>query len=115
MRIDGIDGFHVEREERSTFASGFTRWIERRSTGSAYPGLIELVGIAARERGLAPDEVALVARMTGTTLEAVIQEYKRDNTTWAQTQAALDQRDLARLDTHLDEIARQGQGPPCIP
>ncbi|MFF3735230.1 hypothetical protein ACFYXM_34435 [Streptomyces sp. NPDC002476] len=76
---------------------------------------IQLVGIAARGRGLAPDEVALVARMTGTTPEAVIREYKRDNTAWAQKQAALDQPDLARLDTHLDEIARQGQDPPCIP
>ncbi|MFE7429087.1 hypothetical protein [Streptomyces sp. NPDC057545] len=115
MRIDGVGGFHVEREERPAFTSGFTRWIEQWSTGPAYPGLIELVGIAARGRGLAPDEVALVARMTGTTPEAVIREYKRDNTAWAQTQAALDQPDLARLDTHLDEIARQGQDPPCIP
>ncbi|MFF9077927.1 hypothetical protein ACF1BP_35890 [Streptomyces sp. NPDC014735] len=45
--------------------------------------------------------------MTSTTPEAVIREYQRDNTAWAAEQFALDQPDLARLDRHLDEIARQ--------
>ncbi|MEU4507772.1 hypothetical protein, partial [Streptomyces sp. NPDC024089] len=107
MKIDGVSGFHIEREAIPVFTSDFTRWIEQRSTDQAYPGLIEMLGVIAREHGLAEDEVDLVARMTGTTPETVVREYRRDNTAWAEGQARLVHAGLAGLDEHLDEIARQ--------
>lgn len=107
MQIDGVYGFHIEREAIPVFTSDFTRWIEQRSTDQAYPGLIEMLGVMAREHGLAEDEVDLVAQMTSTTPETVVREYQRDNTAWAEGQARMDQSGLAGLDAHLDEIARQ--------
>ncbi|MFJ4576828.1 hypothetical protein ACIP4W_36590 [Streptomyces sp. NPDC088846] len=107
MKIDGVSGFHIERAEVPVFTSGFTRWVEQRSTDLAYPGLIEVLGVMARDHGLAEEEVDLVARMTGTTPETVVREYRRDNTIWAEEQARMYQSGLAGLDAHLDEIARQ--------
>ncbi|MFJ1838980.1 hypothetical protein ACIOJ9_34585 [Streptomyces sp. NPDC088175] len=107
MKIDGVSGFHIERGEVPVFTSGFTRWIEQRSTDLAYPGLIEVLGVMAREHGLTEAEAELVARMTGTKPEMVVREYRRDNTAWAQEQACIDQSGLAGLDAHQDEIARQ--------
>ncbi|MGW2181284.1 hypothetical protein ACWCXX_24925 [Streptomyces sp. NPDC001732] len=52
MRINGIDGFHIVQGNLPCFHSGFTRWIEQRATDQSYPALVEMLGIAARDRDL---------------------------------------------------------------
>lgn len=91
----------------SPFRSGFTRWMEERtSPGARDDGTadIEVYGVLARAYGLTDDVAEMVAAMTGTTVGEVVAAYKADNTEWARAQAVFDGPDLLPLDAHLDAI-----------
>ncbi|MFM9373238.1 hypothetical protein [Streptomyces sp. Da 82-17] len=98
------DGFHLEPEAPRQFVSGFTRWIEENALEPVSEAFLDLTGHQARTEGLDPDDLADVARLTGTTPEEVERVYRRDNTEWAADQATLDASGLADLDEHLDAI-----------
>ncbi|MFJ3182395.1 hypothetical protein ACIPJN_28965 [Streptomyces sp. NPDC086796] len=107
--ISTANGFHIE-DIPARFVSGFTRWIEERADPRR-PGagaLIEMCGFFARTEGLDEEALHIVAGLTGADPQEIVRVYRRDNTSWAQTQAVLDAQGLANLDEHLDGIGRWG-------
>ncbi|MFJ2217885.1 hypothetical protein ACIQVO_36280 [Streptomyces sp. NPDC101062] len=107
--IGTANGFHIE-DVPTRFVSGFTRWIEER-TDVRRPGaeaLIEMCGFFARTEGLNEEVLRIVAGLTGAEPQEIVRVYRRDNTSWAETQSVLDAQDLVNLDAHLDGIGRWG-------
>ncbi|WP_217226011.1 hypothetical protein [Streptomyces anulatus] len=107
--ISADNGFHTE-DTPTRFVSGFTRWIEERAD-LRRPGaeaLIEMCGFFARTEGLDEEALRIVAGLTGADPHEIVRVYRRDNTSWAETQAVLDAQGLTNLDEHLDTIGLWG-------